>query len=111
MIFQDQHLKKDIACINKIVDDPDYQADQWKLYPTEVTPFTVIKKWHDKGKYKPYGEDNSEGIAYKLVKVCAHAMKRCPPRIRVNRVIRDIPHKSIEGGVNVVIFVRLSNRK
>ena len=52
-----------------------------------------------KGKYKPYGEDNSEGIAYKLVKVCAHAMKRCPPGIRVNRVIRDIPHKSIEGGV------------
>ena len=91
--------EKDIACINKIVDDPDYQADQWKLYPTEVTPFTVIKKWHDEGKYKPYGEDNSEGIAYKLVKVCAHAMKRCPPWIRVNRVIRDIPHKSIEGGV------------
>ena len=27
--------EKDIDCINKIVDDPDYQADQWKLYPTE----------------------------------------------------------------------------
>ena len=91
--------EKDIECINKIVDDPDYQADQWKLYPTEVTNFTVIKKWKDQGKYQPYGEDNSEGIAYKLVEVCAHALKRCPPWIRVNRVIRDIPHQSIEGGV------------
>ena len=90
---------KDIECINKIVDDPDYQADQWKLYPTEVTNFTVIKKWKDQGKYQPYGEDNSEGIAYKLVEVCAHALKRCPPWIRVNRVVRDIPHQSIEGGV------------
>ena len=91
--------EKDIECINKIVDDPDYQADQWKLYPTEVTNFTVIKKWKDQGKYQPYGEDNSEGIAYKLVEVCAHALKRCPPWIRVNRVVRDIPHQSIEGGV------------
>ena len=91
--------EKDIECINKIVDDPDYQADQWKLYPTEVTNFTVIKKWKDQRKYQPYGEDNSEGIAYKLVEVCAHALKRCPPWIRVNRVVRDIPHQSIEGGV------------
>tara|TARA_B100000963_G_scaffold361925_1_gene400929 strand:- start:1468 stop:3414 length:1947 start_codon:yes stop_codon:yes gene_type:complete len=91
--------EKDIECINKIVDDPDYQADQWKLYPTEVTNFTVIKNWKDQGKYQPYGEDNSEGIAYKLVEVCAHALKRCPPWIRVNRVVRDIPHQSIEGGV------------
>ena len=48
-----------------------------------------------KEKYEPYGEDNSQGIAYKLVPVLIHAMKRVPDYIRVNRVIRDIPHKSI----------------
>lgn len=91
--------EEDIRCVDEIVDDPDLQADQWKLYPTEVTPFTRIKKWREEGKYEPFGEDNSQGIAYKLVPVLIHAMKRVPDYIRVNRVIRDIPHKSIVGGV------------
>ena len=30
--------EEDIRCIDEIVDDPDLQADQWKLYLTEVTP-------------------------------------------------------------------------
>ena len=91
--------EEDIRCINEIVDDPDLQADQWKLYPTEVTPFTKIKKWKEEGKYSPYGEDNSESIAYKLVPVLIHSLKRVPRYVRVNRVIRDIPHQSIVGGV------------
>ena len=33
------------------------QVDQWKIYPCEVVPWTVIKKWHDEGKYKSYGQD------------------------------------------------------
>jgi ELP3 family radical SAM enzyme/protein acetyltransferase len=91
--------EKDIECINTIVDDPDYQADQWKLYPTETTPFTRIKKWRDEGKYKPYAEDHTHGLSYKLAKVIIHSLERVPPQVRVNRVIRDIPHKDIEGGV------------
>lgn len=91
--------EKDLICVNTIVDDPDLQADQWKLYPTETTPFTVIKKWRDEGKYVPYAEDNSEGIAYKLVPVLIHTLRRTPRHVRVNRVVRDIPDKSIEGGL------------
>ena len=91
--------EKDIQCINTIVDDSDFQADQWKLYPTETTNFTKIKEWHDAGTYKPYAEDCSTGIACKLVPVIAHAMSRIPAYIRTNRVVRDIPNKSIEGGL------------
>ena len=50
-------------------------------------------------KYIPYAEDNSKGHAYKLVEVIKHAMTRVPEYIRVNRVVRDIPHPSIVGGL------------
>ncbi|KAH8065552.1 radical SAM domain containing protein [Aureococcus anophagefferens] len=29
------------------------RADQWKIYPCEVTPWTVIKKWFDEGSTCP----------------------------------------------------------
>ena len=89
----------DKEVIDEVVDDPDYQADQWKIYPTETTPFTKIREWYLKGEYKPYAEDNSEGIAYKLIDVITHAMARVPEYIRINRVVRDFPHKSIDGGL------------
>tara|TARA_B100000575_G_C23139464_1_gene662767 strand:+ start:1974 stop:3890 length:1917 start_codon:yes stop_codon:yes gene_type:complete len=91
--------EKDIKCIDTIINDSDFQADQWKLYPTETTNFTRIKKWYEEGTYKPYAEDCSNGIACKLVPVIAHALHNIPPYIRTNRVVRDIPHKSIEGGL------------
>ena len=73
------------------------QADQWKIYPCEVTPWTVIEKWYNKGKYKPYGEDTE------LIKsVIINAKKKMFPWIRLNRVIRDIPNQHIKGGNNVV---------
>ena len=25
--------------------EPELQADQWKIYPCETTPWTIIKKW------------------------------------------------------------------
>ena len=29
----------------RVLADPDLQVDQWKIYPCEVVPWTVIKKW------------------------------------------------------------------
>lgn len=89
----------DKRVIDEIVNDPDYQADQWKIYPTETTPFTKIREWYLEGKYKPYSEDNEHGTAYKLIDVIIYAMKNVPSYIRINRVVRDFPHKSIDGGL------------
>ena len=86
----------DKKVIDDIVYGTDLQADQWKIYPTEVTPFTKIKDWYDKGEYKPYSElDNSE----KLIDVVIYAMRLVPKYVRINRVVRDIPEKSIVGGL------------
>ena len=55
-----------------------FQPDQMKIYPCEVVPWTKIKKWHDEGKYTPYGTDKS-----KINEVLKYAMNTCPPWIRL----------------------------
>ena len=69
------------------------QADQWKIYPCEVTPWTVIEKWYKEGKYKPYAEDGDI-----LQELLMWTKSRVFPWIRLNRVIRDIPNQHILGG-------------
>ena len=65
-----------------------------KIYPCEVVPWTKIEKWYNDGTYKPYGNDKA---VMKIV--LAYAMKICPPWIRLPRVVRDIPHEYITGGL------------
>lgn len=76
-------FKTDIIC-----------PDQVKIYPCEVTPYTVIKKWYDSGKFIPYSEKQPG----KLQEIILLAMKLCPPWIRFPRVVRDIPLTLIYGG-------------
>ena len=49
-------VEKDMAMFDSMLYDPALQADQWKIYPCEITPWTIIKQWYDKGKYIPYPE-------------------------------------------------------
>lgn len=70
------------------------QPDQVKIYPCEITPWTVIQSWYKKEKYIPYSEKNERD----LFDVVKYGMKICPPWIRLPRVIRDIPLNYIEGG-------------
>lgn len=101
----------DKQVIDEIVTSPDIQADQWKLYPTEVTAFTKIKEWYDQGLYEPYSDDHTKGTSYKMLGVLIHGLTKVPPYIRVNRVVRDIPHKSIEGGLRCSNMRQLASNK
>ena len=86
--------EKDRAMFDEIYSNPDFQPDQIKIYPCEVVPWTKIEQWYKEGKYVPYGNDND------LIKsVLQYGMTQCPPWIRLPRVIRDIPHPYIIGGV------------
>jgi histone acetyltransferase (RNA polymerase elongator complex component) len=76
------------------LEGPDVQADQWKIYPCEVTPWTVIEKWFNEGTYVPYGGGDSP----ELRSIIIDAKKKVFPWIRLNRVIRDIPNQHILGG-------------
>jgi ELP3 family radical SAM enzyme/protein acetyltransferase len=84
----------DYKMFQTIICNPYYQADQWKIYPTNVLEMTEIKKWRDNGSYKPYAETDFKGFLQLLV----YVMKNIPPWIRVNRVQRDFPGNYIEGG-------------
>jgi ELP3 family radical SAM enzyme/protein acetyltransferase len=87
--------EKDKVMLQEIIDDPNYQADQWKLYPTLVLNFTKMKEWYDEGTYKPYAENNN---GKDLIDVLIYVKKQVYPWIRINRVFRDFPTKEIMGG-------------
>ena len=74
--------------------DESYQPDQIKIYPCEITPYTIISKWYSKGLYRPYSEVNIND----LHDVVAYGIENCPPWIRLPRVVRDIPLSYIIAG-------------
>lgn len=84
----------DKAMFDDVLDSPYLQADQWKIYPCQTTPFSVIEQWYKDGKYTPYGLEN-------LIDVLLYAKARVHPWIRINRVIRDIPVDYVLAGVEV----------
>ncbi len=89
----------DKLMFDTIINSEDYQADQWKIYPCEVTPFTKIKEWYEAGIYKPYAEMlNSDGTS-PLTELLIDILTKIPPWIRVNRIIRDIPDEYHIGGI------------
>lgn len=61
----------------------EFQVDQWKIYPTTITPFTEIQKWYHEGTYIPYSNDDLFNLLYKVKSIIF-------PWIRLNRCIRDI---------------------
>jgi ELP3 family radical SAM enzyme/protein acetyltransferase len=86
--------EEDKKMFDRVFKTPDLQPDQVKIYPCEVTPWTVIKQWHDWGKYEPYAQKDERA----LLDVVKYGMMICPPWVRLPRVIRDIPLSYIEGG-------------
>ena len=74
-----------------------FQVDQWKVYPTMTTPFTQIKKWHEEGTYKPYAEEDGGS---KMVELMLFILRHSPYKLRLNRIVRDIPNNYILGGEN-----------
>lgn len=85
--------EKDLEMFNYILDSEDLQVDQWKIYPCEITPWTVIEKWYQSGKYVPYSDEE-------LISLLLKVKKKVHPWIRLNRVIRDIPSQYILGGID-----------
>jgi len=74
----------DREMFDNVLQNPDLQADQWKIYPCTIVPWTAIEQQYRSGAYVPYGfEALKELLIY--VKSAVH------PWIRLNRIIRDIP--------------------
>ena len=87
-------VEADMDMFDFVLDTEHLQADHWKIYPCEVTPFSAIEDWYAQGAYKPYTDVDPEN----LVKLLVHVKAKVHPWIRLNRVIRDIPVESIIAG-------------
>lgn len=66
------------------ISHPDFQVDQWKVYPCATVPWTEIEHWYRSGEYVPYSEDD-------LVDILLNMKAVVFPWIRLNRIVRDIP--------------------
>ncbi|KAF8822115.1 elongator complex protein ELP3 [Cardiosporidium cionae] len=88
--------EKDLEMFDYILRSPDFQVDQWKIYPCEITPFSKIEQWYKEGSFIPYTDKESENLTELLMEVKAAVH----PWIRLNRVVRDIPNQSIIAGNN-----------
>ena len=85
------NVEKDRNLLYQILNNPDLQLDQIKLYPCAVVPFTKIKELYDSGEYIPY-EDK---YLYELIKYFKINIKKY---FRINRIIRDISGHYIQAG-------------
>ncbi len=88
---------RDLVMCDNVIEDPDLQVDQWKVYPCETVEFTKIKEWYDDGIYRPYAEYAGGRL---LEEVIIYLKLRVHEYVRINRVIRDIPSHDILGGIN-----------
>ena len=88
---------KDVAMFEYLLgpENTDLQVDQWKVYPTATVPFTKIKEWYEAGTYRPYAE--IESGKYMVDLICC-ILEKVPRRIRLNRIVRDIPSDYIIAG-------------
>lgn len=91
-----QMVELDKMMFDQVINKPEYQADQWKIYPCQTIPYTEIKKWFDDGSYKPYA-NLPENPLFDLL---LHVKKNVKPWVRLNRIVRDIPTSCVTGGVN-----------
>ena len=90
--------------------NPNLQFDDIKIYPTAVCKSpdsdrivkSKIADWYEQGLYTPYAESNLDDI----IDVLTYYKINISPWVRIQRLVRDIPKKSIESGYNKMSNLR-----
>jgi ELP3 family radical SAM enzyme/protein acetyltransferase len=86
------------------------QFDDVKIYPTAICKThdekyivkSDINDWYNEGSYIPYAEKNLKD----LKDVIKYYKENIQPWVRIQRLVRDIPKKSIEAGYEKVSNLR-----
>lgn len=84
-------IEKDVKMFDELYNNPDFKPDMIKVYPCVVVKNAEIYKWMLDGSYVPYNDNELFDLLIEIKKIT-------PYWIRINRLIRDIPSTSIEGG-------------
>jgi elongator complex protein 3 len=103
--------REDKRMFDAIIDTEYFQADQWKVYPFQVTPYSKLEEEYKNGLHKSYVEEMVQegdtqffkaGETNRLVDLILYVKSRVPKWIRINRIVRDIPSQYIQGGCKSV---------
>jgi ELP3 family radical SAM enzyme/protein acetyltransferase len=81
----------DRQMLNDILENPNIQVDQLKIYPCAIVPFTKIKELYENGSYIPYDDT----YLFDIIKEFKMKIKKY---FRINRIIRDISGHYIIAG-------------
>ena len=100
----------DLWMFHEAIHNPDLQFDDVKIYPTAVCQshdpkFVLVSKiadWYKDGSYKPYAEQSLRI----LIDVILYYKQHLNPWVRIQRLVRDIPEKSITAGYDKVSNLR-----
>jgi histone acetyltransferase (RNA polymerase elongator complex component) len=103
-------VEKDKWMFEQALTNPDLQFDDVKIYPTAICKSSdedrlvksKIADWYAAGTYVPYAEKNLDD----LLDVLRSYKTRVQPWVRIQRLVRDIPSKSIESGYKKISNLR-----
>ena len=84
--------KRDFEMFRTIFEDPKFQPDMIKIYPTVVLKNSQLFKIWKNGLYKPLSDKQFEKLVLKIKN------EAIPPYVRIARLVRDVPTSSIIAG-------------
>lgn len=85
--------EQDIEKFQQLFNDPRFQPDELKIYPTAVIDGTKLHDQMEAGEYEPL----EEGEVYdRLMEI----KPNIPPYCRIKRIMRDIPSTEIDDGAS-----------
>jgi len=88
-------LKKDFLMFKELFKNPSFQPDILKIYPTVVIKNSELYKLWKQKKYKAIADKQFEKL---IVQVKNELI---PPYVRIMRLVRDVPTKSILAGPKI----------
>lgn len=94
----------DIQKFQALFNDPRFQPDELKIYPTAVIQGTKLYDMMEDGEYEPLEEEE-------LYEMLEQIMPELPPYVRVKRIMRDIPSTEIDDGASRTNARQLLNQR
>ena len=94
----------DLEDIKTIFNNQAYQPDHIKIYPCVVVKSAPLYRHWKAGRYKSYSEETLTNLLIKI-------KDEVPYYCRIERLVRDIPENSIEGGNTVTNLRQLMQQR
>jgi elongator complex protein 3 len=95
---------RDKWMVREFFDNPNFRADQIKIYPCVVTPYAELEQWWKEGRYQSYSDET-------LMEILIEMKRHIPDYVRIERLFRDIPGESILEGSQMTNMRQLLQAK